>query len=185
MSKKISAKTIAISGILIALSVLWTWFMPTLDLGLYWSFTPLSHIFIFFAMMISPAVAVLTAAGTVLGFFLKGANYVLLMRAASHIIFVVAGVLMLKKLNIVKPLQFLIFAVATALIHAVTETAAVYIAIAAGLSIPENGMLYIWGATFAGTIGHSLLDCTFAYLISRLILKAHVVDMPPLMKENH
>lgn len=96
MSKKISAKTIAISGILIALSVLWTWFMPTLDLGLYWSFTPLSHIFIFFAMMISPAVAVLTAAGTVLGFFLKGANYVLLMRAASHIIFVVAGVLMLK-----------------------------------------------------------------------------------------
>lgn len=90
-----------------------------------------------------------------------------------------------EKLNIVKPLQFLIFAVATALIHAVTETAAVYIAIAAGLSIPENGMLYIWGATFAGTIGHSLLDCTVAYLISRLILKAHVVDMPPLMKENH
>lgn len=61
------------------------------------SFTLASHVAIFLAMFVSPSVAVAVSVGTTLGFFLAGFPITIVMRAASHIIFAIAGSLYLQK----------------------------------------------------------------------------------------
>lgn len=185
MFKNLNAKTITVTAMLVALSILWTRFIPTLPLGVYWSFTPFSHIFIFIGMFVSPTVGVLTTIGSFLGFLIKSANCVVPMRAASHIIFVIVGLILLKRLDIKKLSHFIFYAVILAIIHAIMETASVYIAISIGLDLVATDILYIWGATFAGTIGHSILDCTAALFVSKMLVKARVVYLPPLMGKNN
>lgn len=61
------------------------------------SFTLASHVAIFIAMFISPATAAFVAAGTAVGFLMAGFPIVVVLRAASHIVFALVGALYLNK----------------------------------------------------------------------------------------
>ncbi|MEG1711010.1 MAG: hypothetical protein RR054_04030 [Clostridia bacterium] len=178
--KKIDTKTITITAILIALSIIWVRFMITIPFGI-WSFTPFSHIFIFLGMLINPIAGILTAVGAFLGFVLKGVDIVVLMRAGSHIIFVVVGLLLLRVLHIKKFSHFMIFLLVTGLVHALGETACVYIALFNGIKVNNSTTIYIWGATFGATFLHNALDFVAAYFLGKLLVKAKIVVMKPLM----
>lgn len=177
------SKTVTITGILIALSVLWTTFMYTVDLGI-WSFTPFSHLFIFIGMYLTPVSGILVAVGTFIGFLIKSAAPVVLMRAGSHILFVLVGALLLRRVNINKPFGMFLFLLVTAIVHAAAETACVYLAI--GINIPldpsKTSILYIWGATFGMTIIHSCADAVAAYFLSKLLSKNRIAHFGELEK---
>lgn len=61
------------------------------------SFTLASHVAIFIAMFISPATAAFVAAGTAVGFLMAGFPIVVVLRAASHIVFALIGSFYLNK----------------------------------------------------------------------------------------
>ena len=61
------------------------------------SFTLASHVALFMAMFISPSVALAVEAGTTLGFVLAGFAPVVVLRAASQVLFVVLGALWLAR----------------------------------------------------------------------------------------
>ncbi len=91
------------------------------------SFTLGSHVAIFIAMFISPAVAFFVALGTTVGFFFGGFPIVIVMRAATHIVFATVGALYLQKIKntLIVPIHAFLFAFIVALIHAVSEVAVV------------------------------------------------------------
>ena len=135
------------------------------------SFTLGSHIAIIIAMFISPEVAVAVALGTALGFFLGGFPLVIVMRAATHVIFALVGALILKK----KPdilgsvPQTGVFAVGIAAIHALCEMAVVmpfYFGNHMSSAYYTKGFLTsVVMLVGVGTFVHSLVDFTIALLI--------------------
>ncbi|MGO1919435.1 MAG: hypothetical protein ACTH1V_06340, partial [Alkalibacterium gilvum] len=55
------------------------------------SFTLASHVPIFFALFLSPKIAVLVSLGSATGFLLAGLPIVITLRALSHVVFVLLG----------------------------------------------------------------------------------------------
>ncbi len=173
-AKPTITQIIATTGILTALSLIWTTFMYTVPLGT-WSFTPFSHIFIFLGMYYNPITGIFVAIGTFFGFFIKGADTIICMRAGSQILFVILGMILLKKTDINKPAGMIIFVLSTALLHALAETGCVYLALYLNVPVKSEAAAYIWGATFGGTVVHSTLDCLAAYFLARLLSKRKIV----------
>ena len=172
---RFDARLIATTAVLIAASIVWIVFMPPVDLVI-WSGTLFSHLFIFIAMYLNPVSGILTAIGTVCAFWFKGMAPVVIVRAASHIVFVLVGILMLKKMNIKKPVNMVIFLIVTAIIHGLAETLCVYAFIWSG-AIPTQGVGYIWGTTFGLTVAHSVLDAVVAFILAKVLEKAKVCRM--------
>ncbi|MDD4683332.1 MAG: hypothetical protein PHQ55_09220, partial [Eubacteriales bacterium] len=85
------------AAMLIAVSIAIPMFSPFKIILEPASFTLASHVAIFIAMFISPAVAISVAAGATLGFLLGGFPIVIVLRAASHLIFVAIGAILLQK----------------------------------------------------------------------------------------
>ena len=86
-----------LAALLCAVGILIPLFSPvkiTLDPA---SFTLASHVPVFLAMFISPAVAVAVSIGTTLGFFLAGFPITVVLRAASHLVFAAVGALWLQR----------------------------------------------------------------------------------------
>src|SRR5690554_2469103 len=61
------------------------------------SFTLASHVPIFFAVFLSPQIAVLVSLGSAIGFLLAGFPIVITLRALSHVVFALIGALYLSK----------------------------------------------------------------------------------------
>jgi len=135
--KKNNTLKITVSAMLTALSLIYIWLMPTIDLGV-WSFTPFSHAPLFIACLISPYTALMTYLAVVVGFVLKGASYLVWMRAASHLFFVVFMVLYIKFFGLKTKKDIFIVAVLTAILHAFMEIIAVIIGVAAGLGTEQT-----------------------------------------------
>ena len=87
------------------------------------SFTLASHVALIIAMFVSPVCAAAVAVGTTAGFFLGGFPIVIVMRAATQIIFAVAGAIYLKKYPDVldKTVPMISFAFLINLVHATAE----------------------------------------------------------------
>ena len=80
-----------IAALLCALGILVPMISPVrIQLGPM-SFTLASHVALFLAMFISPTVAAAVELGTTLGFLLAGFAPVVVLRAASQIVFVLLG----------------------------------------------------------------------------------------------
>lgn len=95
--RKTQTKSLAYTAILIAFGILIPLVMPIkLVIGPA-SYTLGSHVPIFMALFLSLPIAILVALGTTVGFLLAGFPIVIVLRALSHLVFVLVAGLLLKK----------------------------------------------------------------------------------------
>lgn len=169
--KKNSTMKLAMTGLLIAIGIVIPMFSPVKILIEPASFTLASHVAIFIAMFISPAVAVAVAVGTTIGFLFGGFPIIVVLRAATHIIFAFLGSLYIHKI-LKKRLSVInlgIFSFCIAAIHAVGELVVVSIFYYGGnispAHIQQGFVMSVLLLVGLGTIIHSMIDFWLAYVI--------------------
>lgn len=146
------------------------------------SFTLASHVAIFTAMFISPSTSFFVAAGTAAGFLLAGFPIVVVLRAASHIVFATAGALYLKKhpntLKSFKSSQVYSFTIG--LLHGISE---VFVVIPFYFGNNMSSAYYAKGFIVSvillvgvGTVIHSMIDFYLAQTVWKPVTKA--VNIP-------
>lgn len=130
------------------------------------SFTLASHVAVFLAMFISPAVGLTVEVGTTLGFVLAGFPPVVVLRAAVQIVFVALGAYWLrgdmKKLK--SPARAAAFGLVTGAIHGVCEALAVTWFWFGG-SVEGSFLSTVVGLVGFGTLVHSMVDYYIALFI--------------------
>lgn len=146
------------------------------------SFTLASHVAIFIAMFISPSTAVIVAIGTAAGFLVAGFPMVIVLRAASHIVFALVGALYLKKFpNTTKSFKSsMIYSFVIGLIHGLSEVAIVmpfYLGNSMSSAYYAKGFLVsVILLVGLGTVVHSMIDFYLAQAIWAPVKKA--IKMP-------
>ena len=164
---------IIISALLCAIGIIIPLYSPLKIVLEPASFTLGSHIAIFIAMFISPAVAVAVSLGTTLGFLLGGFPIVVVLRAATHIVFALIGALVLqKKPDILRStFKSAAFSVYIGLIHGVCEVVVVtpfYFGSGMSQAYYAKGlMVSVILLVGIGTVIHSTVDFILAYIIWR------------------
>ena len=145
------------------------------------SYTLASHVPIFMAMFISPAVGISVALMTTLGFFLGGFPLVIVMRALTHVVWAGLGAWYLQKnpQALTTMMGKLTFSALLATFHGLIEVAVVTpFFYAGGLSSATytSGFLAaIIVLVGAGTLVHSMVDFAIAHWIWRVIAPQLVV----------
>ncbi|MCL1912326.1 MAG: hypothetical protein FWG10_00230 [Eubacteriaceae bacterium] len=166
-----------ISGLLIAIGLIIPMFSPVKIVLGPASYTLASHVAIFIGMLISPSVAIAVAIGTTIGFFFGGFAIVIVLRAASHLIFAVIGSYYIHKVTIdaLTPIKARIFSFFIGLIHGAAEVAVVSTFFFGGSLSPayaERGFFVsVILLVGIGTVIHSMVDFEFAWIIQRLLRK--------------
>ena len=179
MKSNHSVQKLTVSALLIAVGIMIPMVMP-FPLKIVIppaSFTLGSHVSIFLAMMISPAVAVAVTAGTTLGFLLGGFPIVVVLRAASQLVFALLGALYLKKnpsiLDTGLPLR--LFSLLVGFLHAVCEVLVVtsfYFGGQMGEAYYQSGFLRsVLVSVGLVTVAHSMFDLEIALLIAKVLRK--------------
>lgn len=172
---RINVSKIVISALLCAIGIIIPLYSPLKVVLEPASFTLGSHIAIFIAMFISPSVAIAVALGTTLGFFLGGFPIVIVLRAATHIVFALFGAVVLqKKQDILKSTaKSAVFAVYIGLIHAVCEVAVVIpFYLGSGMSQAYYAKGFVVSVILlvgVGSVAHSVADFILAYIIWRAL----------------
>lgn len=133
------------------------------------SFTLASHVAIFIALFISPAIALTVCVGTTLGFLLAAFPLVVVLRAASQVVFVMLGAwLLAKKPALCKgAVNTFLFGLALGAVHAAGEMLVVLGFYFGGMEMQGGVMTMLFGFVGLGTLVHSMVD----YYISLLIWK--------------
>lgn len=166
-----SPKTLTLSALLTAIGILLPIIMPAKIIIGPASFTLASHVPIFIAMFLSPAIAVTTALGTALGFFLSGFPIVIVFRALSHVIFATIGAWWLQKNH--KSLSKLSsrwqLSVALNFIHAVAECIVVFLFAFLPQSDTSISLTTIFLLVGVGTLVHGMIDMEIATWIFQSI----------------
>lgn len=166
-NKKI--QTMSITSLLIAIAIMIPMFSPIKLLIEPASFTLASHVPIMIAMFISPEVGIMVAIGATIGFFLGGFPLVVVLRALSHIVFVLIGALWIKKDRtlLVTPKKRWTYFFVLSIIHAILEV--VVATIFYGF---QPGFMYqVMALVGIGTIVHSLIDFLLSYWIWKRVEK--------------
>lgn len=141
------------------------------------SFTFASHVPIFIAMFISPFTALSVAVITTFGFLFAGFPLVIVLRAATHVIFAFGGAMFLRnRRQILDSLpKVILFAFVLSVIHGLCEVAVVtpfYISSSLKEAFYTQGfMLSVLGLVGAGTVVHSMVDFFLALLIWKPLRK--------------
>jgi len=167
------ALRLSVSGLLIAVGIAIPMFSPFKIILGPASFTLASHVAIFIAMFISPYMAISVTIGTTIGFFFGGFPLVIVLRAASHIIFVIAGALFLKKFYVatLSAIKLRIFSFFIALLHGFCELIVVSVFYFGGYmsaAFYQSGFfLSIILLVGLGTVVHSMIDFEIAYAIGK------------------
>ena len=135
------------------------------------SFTLASHVALFIAMFLSPKITLAVWLGTTVGFQLAGFAPVVVARAASQLVFALAGSIWLQRHphTLDKLASNLCFGLATGLLHGVMEVAVVLPFYFSGSMAQANydkgfavSVLLLVGL---GTVVHSMVDCWLAQVI--------------------
>ena len=187
MNRNNKIYTMSISALLCALGIVIPMISPikiTLEPA---SFTLASHVAIFISMFISPFTAIFVSVGTTLGFLLGGFPIVVVMRAATHVIFAFVGAFILKKHpGIIKVKSALPFSFGLAVLHGICE---VLVVIPFYFSNSMSSGYYAKGFTFSvlmlvgiGTIIHSMVDLYLSQVIWKYVTKA--VRLPEQVSAN-
>jgi niacin transporter len=181
MKRDTKLQSLVIAALLCAIAIIIPMFAPRIVLPPA-SFTLASHVPIFIALFISPPVALAVTVGATIGFFFAGFPIVIVLRALSHILFVIVGILILKKKPDVMATigSASAFGLFLALIHAVSEVTVVTWFYFGNSMTPAN---YEHGYLFSvvlliglGTIVHSMIDFGIAILVWRPL--THVIQIP-------
>lgn len=109
--------------------------------------------------------------------FLKfPANFEVTLRAASHIVFVLLAILLLKagfgKKNI---FQTVGFAVVISAVHALAEMLVIGVYLYLGIITNSNALYYLLVAVGLGSFVHSLIDFAIAFTIYKTLQKARLI----------
>ncbi|MDR1572397.1 MAG: hypothetical protein LBS32_07725 [Clostridiales Family XIII bacterium] len=157
------------TALLIAIGIAIPLFSPVKFVMEPASFTLASHVAIFIAMFIDPAMGVAVAIGTTLGFQLAGFPLTIVIRAASHLVFATLGGLYLKRHRetLSSPARALAFSLVIALIHAACEFVVIYAFYALGLM----GQSLQWVLMFVGvgSVIHSMVDFWIALAVYKAL----------------
>ena len=158
--------TIAIAGLLCAIGIIIPTFSPVKIVLEPASFTLASHVALFMAMFISPSVALAVEAGTTLGFVLAGFAPVVVLRAASQVLFVVLGALWLARHpgGVSSPGRMFLFGLATGAVHGVCEADVVTLFWFSG-AVSGSFLTVVVGLVGFGTLVHSMVDLAIALAI--------------------
>ncbi len=160
---KITTRLMVLGALLTALSFIIPLTFPKLPLPQPFSVTLASHVPTILAMLINPIVAVFTVIGSTVAFFMSLGPIVSL-RAASHIIFAMLGVVLLKKnFNLYLTLGI------CAIVHALAEVVAVY------AFTPDVKMTFLWGTVFGITIFHHAVDCVITVPIFKALKRSRLI----------
>ena len=177
MQRSTSIQKMTASALLIAIGIVIPLFMPIKIVLEPASFTLASHVAIFIAMMLSPGMAAAVALGTTLGFFLSGFPLVVVLRAASHLLFAVLGAVYVQKRPEVlsSPVKNRLLSLTIGVIHAMGEVAvasAFYFGGHMGEGYYQQGYVQsIMLLVGLGTIVHSMVDYEIALVIYKILSK--------------
>lgn len=138
------------------------------------SFTLGSHIAIFFAMFLSPVIALAVELGATLGFFLAGFPPVVVLRALSQVVFVALGAYALtKKPSILGSMSgVFLFGLATGVLHGMMEAVVVTAFWFSGMTMEGTFVSTVLGLVGVGTLVHSMVDYYLALLIWQPVSRA-------------
>ena len=181
MKRNFSTRNIVITALLIAFGIIIPTAFGFLRVILPPAFTATltAHVPIFIAMFISPMSALFTAVGTAIGFQFSGLDPVVVVRAASHIVFALIGAYMIKNNS-----SIVLTGIVTALLHALFEALVVYAFLALGWTAAKEGTLFVTTAFYVtgiGTLLHNVIDYIIAILVVKALSKAgNFVKMPKL-----
>ena len=168
---KNKTKELALASILTALSVLITYSPLKLILP-FFTLTLGAHVPTMLAMFAGPWVTVMTVIGSCVGFFLTipaPNSIIVVARAATHLIFALAGISMLKK-----NYNILLIIVVTAILHSLAEGIVVYILTPIILD-NATAALTAGGIAVLGTILHHAIDSAITAPILIALTKAKIV----------
>ena len=173
MNKK--TKDLVLAALLTAISILITYSPLRLQTP-FFTLTLGAHVPTLIAMFINPWVVIMTVIGSCLGFFMvipAPNSVIVVVRAATHIIFALAGYKMIKN----KTVHPLIILLVTALLHSSTEGIGVYIL--TPIILGNQTAAIITAATaFIGTFIHHFLDSAICLPILYALAKAKIIHLP-------
>lgn len=163
-------KRMTTTALLTALAIIIPLVMPIKILFPGFTATLASHTPLIIAMFIGPVSAVIVALGSAVGFLFAFPDPLVATRAAMHVIFVLAGALMLRKrMNL-----YLVIAV-TLVLHTLSDMATVY-AVAALFNITAflkgESMAVVQAVIGGGTSLHHIVDFIIALVIVTPLQKA-------------
>ena len=174
---QINIHKLVISGLLIAIGLIIPIFSPIKIIIEPASFTLASHVAIFIAMFISPVVALSVAVGTTMGFFIGGFSIIIVLRAATHIVFAMIGSFYLRRISkdALSAINLRIISFFIAVIHALCELVVVSVFYFNGNVSPayfEQGFpMAVLLLVGLGTVIHSMVDFEIAWLVQRPLSK--------------
>jgi len=185
MQQKYKVQTMIISALLCAIGIIIPMFFPKIMIPPA-SYTLASHVPIFIAMFISPAVAVSVALITGFGFLFAGFPIVIVLRALTHLIFAFIGSQIIKKNgNILQSMMgSVFFGLFTAVLHAIGEVVVVTMFY---MGSNMSGAYYqqgYWNSVIAlvglGTIIHSMVDFGIAVFVWKHV--QNIIKIPVCAK---
>lgn len=185
MKQSYKIQTMVTAALLCAIGVAIPMFCPSIRLEPA-SFTLASHVPVFIAIFISPAVAASVAVVTGFGFLFAGFPVVVVLRALSHIVFALIGASILKKHEntLCAPKSMFSFGLLCAILHAGCE---VLVVTGFYLGNGMSGAYYTqgyWNSVIllvgAGTVVHSMIDYCIAVFVWKHIQS--VVRIPVCAK---
>lgn len=143
------------------------------------SYTLASHVPIFFAMFLSPGIAITVSLGSALGFLIAGLPIVITMRALTHVIFAYIGAKYLQRLDdkealLQSPAKSQLFSFVIGLIHALGEVIVVslfFFGALPGAEYEDSFFYLVFLLVGIGTVAHSMIDFLIAQVIWRSLGK--------------
>lgn len=172
MNRSQSIYRLAVAALLCAVGIMIPMFMP---IRLYippMSFTLASHVAIFLAMCISPAVALAVSVGTTIGFVFSGLPVDVWLRALSHVVWAVGGALWLKKFpnTFYHKASNVFFCLIIAVVHGALELGVICTLYLGGIAsvtakFADGGFAAIVLLVGLGTVVHSCVDYAVSYLV--------------------
>jgi len=162
---------LTMTGLLIAIGVMIPMYSPLRVLLPPASFTLASHTAIFIAMFISPAVAVAVAIGTTIGFFLGGFPIIIVLRAATHVIFAFLGAMYLHRISpdSLSAAKLRLFSFVIGVIHAAGEVVVVSVFFFGGnvsaAHLEQGFFMSVFMLIGLGSVIHSMVDFEIARAI--------------------
>lgn len=172
-----SIRKMTAAALLIAVGIIIPMFSPIKIVLEPASFTLASHVPVFIAMFISPAVAAAVAVGTTFGFFFGGFPIVVVLRAATHVVFALLGAIWLQKRPQVlgSGVRTVLFSLVLGILHAACEVMVVsvfYFGGAMGTAYYAKGF---WTGVMLmvglGSVVHSMVDFGIAVLLYNVLRK--------------
>lgn len=169
MNQKDKVQTMAISALLCALGIMIPMIAPKIVIGPA-SFTLASHVPVFIAMFISPIVAGIVALVTSFGFLIAGFPLVIVLRAFSHVIFVLIGAFILKHNNqlLLSATKGVLYGFILSFIHGFCEVVVVtwfYFGTQNTAMYENSYFISVILLVGIGTLIHSMVDFGIAILV--------------------